>query len=512
MEPVKRIIVNTIAQYTKAIINIGFSLYSTRLVLDALSINDYGIYALVFGITSILGFLTNAFIVTTQRYLSFYIGKGDYFYVKKLFANSLLIHVALGMVFCLILIFLQDTLINHYLDIAPSRRHAAGIIYYVMTGMLFFSIVSSPFKALLVTHENIVYISIVEVIDGFLKVMLALGLMLVTMDKLIAYSIGMATILFGNFLAFVIYVLLYYPESRVGLLGWKYHDKEHIRHLLSFAGWTTYSMIATICQTQGTSIVLNKFFGTAMNAAYGVGMQVNGAVRFVSTSILNAMNPQLMKAEGKGDRAKMLLLAGKESKFSTALMMIVAIPLMVEMNSVLSFWLREVPEHTSLFCRGLLIAFLVDQLTLGLHAANQATGKIMKYTIIMSTPKILYIPFSVIALSLGAAVDSVMIIYIVIELVVALYRIPFMNRLVGLDMRQYVKHVLLPLIPMSVVVVAVSLLASRSVVNVPYGFFITILMGMSVGVLAMWKGCLSKAERDYVVKFVKANMEKWKSM
>ena len=176
MEPAKRIIVNTTAQYIKAIVNIGFSLYSTRLVLDVLNVNDYGIYVLVFGITGILGYLTNTFIVTTQRYLSVYIGKGDYDYVKKLFGNSLLIHIALGVFFFVLLMLFEDLLINHYLDIEPNRRSAAGVVYYLMAGMLFFSIVSSPFKALLITHENIVYISIVEVVDGFLKLLLALCL------------------------------------------------------------------------------------------------------------------------------------------------------------------------------------------------------------------------------------------------------------------------------------------------------------------------------------------------
>ena len=246
-----------------------------------------------------------------------------------------------------------------------------------------------------------------------------------------------------------------------------------------------------------------------MNAAYGVGMQVYGAVRFVSTSVLNAMNPQLMKAEGKGDREKMLLLAGKESKFSTALMMIVAIPLMVEMDSILSFWLKKVPEHTSLFCNGLLIAFLVDQLTLGLHAANQATGKIKWYTIIMSTPKILYIPFSVIALLLGEGVESVMVIYIVIELIMALFRIPFMKHLVNLDMRKYASDVLLPLLPLGIVVTSASLLLSRYV-NMQYGFLIVVFIGMILGVCAMWAFCLSKDERQYVVNFIKCRQEKWK--
>ena len=388
MEASKRIIVNTIVQYGKSVVNICLSLYSTRLVLDALNISDYGIYSVVGGVVSILGYLTNSLVVTTQRYLSYHQGAADNEQVRKVFANSLLIHLMFGVAICLILLPLENLLINHFLNIDPLRMQAAGAVYVTMVFMLFATVMTSPFKALLIAHENIVYISVIEVIDGVLKLVLALSLAFIGLDKLVFYAIGMTSVITFNLLAYIVYDYFKYEESHYRL-GKKNYDKAIIRQLLGFAGWTTYGMVAGICQSQGLTVVFNKFFGTTINAAFGIGTQVNGAVRFVSTSILNAMNPQIMKAEGSHDREKMLSLAGKESKFSTALMMIISIPVMIELPDILAFWLKVVPPYTTTFCRALMLAFVVDQMTLGLHAANQATGKLKYYSLLTYTPKMM---------------------------------------------------------------------------------------------------------------------------
>ena len=436
MEPAKRIIVNTTAQYLKAITNICLSLYSTRLVLDALNVSDYGVYSLVAGVVGILSYLTNALVVTTQRYLSYNYGIGNLAEVRKVFANSLLIHIVISVVFCLLLLLTESLIMDRTLNIDPARLEAARIVFRITVAMLVLTIVTAPFKALLIARENIVYISIVEVADGVMRLILAVSLLFVHTDKLIAYAIGMGLILVVNLLAYVFYTHLRYEESRLELKC-STIDPASIRQLTGFAGWTTYGMVAGVCQMQGLAVVLNHFFGTVINSAFGLATQVNGAVRFVSTSVLNAMNPQIMQAEGNGDRQLMLKLASKESKFSTALMTMMSIPIMVETPAILDFWLKEVPEHTILFCRMMMLAFLLDQLTLGLHAANQATGIIRTYSLIMFTPKILIVPIAWALLVMGFSVASVMWLYVGIELGVALCRIPFMSKTVGLSMTDY---------------------------------------------------------------------------
>jgi len=503
MNPTKRIIVNTLAQYTRAILNIGLSLYSTRLVLEALNVDDYGIYSLVAGVVGILGYLTNALVVTTQRYLSFYHGAGDIEKVRRVFANSLFIHIIVALFFGFILFALRGLIMNgSTLNIDASRLQAATYVYDITVLMLLVTIIISPFKALLIARENIVYISIVEVADGVMRLLLALTLLVISGDKLIAYAIGMGGILVINLIAFMAYVFAKYQESRFTVSRSTF-DKPIIRKLLGFAGWTTYGMVSTVCQTQGLSVVLNHFFGTAINAAFGLATQVNGAVRFVSTSVLNAMNPQIMKAEGNADRQQMLRLAGKESKFSTALMMVLAIPIIVEMPDILDFWLRNknVPEHTCLFCRAMLLAFLIDQTTLGLHAANQATGIIRNYSLLMYTPKILIVPISWAMLACGMSVDSVMILFVTIELVVAIARIPFLQVTAGLSIRTYLREVLLPLLP-QLAVACITSLALSALLHFRLHCLITLPVSIAFSLMALWAFTLDADERAFATRYI----------
>ncbi|MBQ9637324.1 MAG: hypothetical protein IJV36_05460 [Prevotella sp.] len=503
MSPTKRIIVNTLAQYTRAILNIGLSLYSTRLVLEALNVDDYGIYSLVAGVVGILGYLTNALVVTTQRYLSFYHGYGDIISVRRIFANSLFIHAIVALSVGAILFCIRGMVMNgSTLNIAAERLQAASHVYDITVLMLLVTIITSPFKALLTARENIVYISIVEVVDGVMRLLLALTLLIIGGDKLIAYAIGMGGILFINLSAYMIYVFAQYEESRFRI-NRSTLDKPIIGKLLGFAGWTTYGMASSICQTQGLSVVFNHFFGTAINAAFGLAMQVNGAVRFVSTSVLNAMNPQIMKAEGNGDRQQMLTLAGKESKFSTALMMVLAIPIIIEMPDILDFWLRNknVPEHTCLFCRAMLLAFLIDQTTLGLHAANQATGIIRNYSLLTYTPKILIVPISWGMLHCGMSVDSVMLLFVSVELAVAIVRIPFLHRTAGLSIRLYMHQVLIPLVP-QLIISCISSLTFIALLHFHLHFLVTVPLSIISSIAALWAFTLNRDERQYSIRII----------
>ncbi|MBP5340298.1 MAG: hypothetical protein J6Z14_13515, partial [Prevotella sp.] len=169
MNPAKRIIVNTAVQYAKAIITLALTLYSTRLVLDALSVNDYGIYMVIAGVVAMLGFITNALAITTQRYLSYNQAQGDIPHLKKIFVNSLFIHLVFGLLVVAALLALRGVLFDYVLNIDPLRVPTAKEIYVISAFMLLVTILSSPYKALLIAHENIVYIAIVEIVDAIVK-------------------------------------------------------------------------------------------------------------------------------------------------------------------------------------------------------------------------------------------------------------------------------------------------------------------------------------------------------
>lgn len=496
MDPAKRIIINTIAQYVKVITNTILALYSTRIVLDILTFSDYGLFALIAGIVGMLGFITNALIVTTQRYISYYSGESKE-YVKQIFTNSLCIHALLGFLICCFLLSIKYLLIEKFLTIDPARIGTASIVYDITTVIFFTTIMTSPFKALLISHENIVYISTIEIIDGLLKLLLAFSLILFNGDKLIIYTYGLSLILFLNLIAFVSYDVINYKECTFNFKRYPL-NKNCTDQLLGFTGWTTYGMLAGVIRNQGTAAIFNHFMGTIVNAAYGIASQVYGTVSFFSSSLLNAMNPQIMKAEGNNNRKLMLELACKESKFSTAMMAIISIPIMVEMPAILDFWLKQVPSNTVLFCRSILLAFLFDQITLGLHSANQAMGNIKKYTILMFTPKILYLPLITLLLYKGSSLTTVMIIYVAIECVVAIMRIPFLKYTAGLRMSNYFRMVILPIIPLSAISF-ICAITCKAFFNFNYSFFATLIISCLCSIIVAWHFTLDAREREYVI-------------
>lgn len=505
MEPAKRIIVNTTAQYVKALVNICLSLYSTRLILDALNISDYGIFSVVAGTVSMLGFITNALVITTQRYISFHFGRKELSYVKKIFTNSFLLHIVFGLFLALLLICLKPWLFSGVLNIDPERIEVAGQVYIITVFMLITTIVAAPFKALFIARENIVYIAVIEVCDGILRLLMALGLAYVTIDKLQVYAFMMASIQVLNLMAYSIYAFYRFPEC--SLLQTKDISSQTMKQLIGFAGWTTFAAGTVAARTQGIAIIFNHFMGTVVNAAYGVAAQVNNACLFVCTSVINAMNPQIMKAEGEGDREHMLRLAGQESKYSAILLSIVSIPLLLELPAVLSVWLKEVPPMTVMFCTFILVTCLADLYTTGLHTANQAQGHIRAFTLLTYIPKLLNIPIAWFLISSGHSAKAVMWSILIIEILVSIIRIPYLQCTAGLNVKYYIRQTILPQLPLVATLLSVSWCCTQ-LWDFQFRFLITIPLSISAGLAVAWHLSLTEDERSFIVRLYREKFKK----
>ena len=495
----QRIIVNTAAQYTRTIINVCLSLFSTRLILSALGQTDYGTYSVVAGIVTMLSFVTNAMVTTTQRYLSFYHGAGDKDEIRLVFGNSMLLHILIGMIVSVVLSAIGPWVINHLLNIPPGRIEAALVVYYAAVLMLLLSFLTAPVRALFIARENIVYISIVDVFDGVLKFLIAIWLGHSTFDRLIAYAGAMTSISLFNLLAFVIFAAFRFEECHwPSLSEW---NRNYIKELGSFAGWTIYSTGCIIARTQGIAILLNRFIGTMANAAYGIAQQVSGAVQFISVSILNAINPQIMKAEGCGDRERMILLSEYASKYAFLLLSFVAIPLIAEMDAVLHLWLGNVPENAVMFCQFILAAALCDQSTIGLGCANQAIGQIRNYSIIVNTIKALTIPAAWLCLKLDFSVLSVMVCYLLFELICAFARLPFLRVTAGISICHFIKQVFLrsccPIVAMTITGYCIQYFLSFN-----YRFFVTAIATTFIGIICVWLTSLDKYERNIILRYL----------
>lgn len=488
------------AQYTRTIVNVCLSLYSTRLILSALGQSDYGIYSVVAGVIAMMSFITNALVVTTQRFLSIYHGKNDPQKIRQFFGNSMLLHILIASILGVVLFCLGSWITHDFLNIVVERQQAAWYVYNAAVVMLMLTFITAPIRALFIARENIVYISIVDVVDGILKLLIAIGLSHIAYDHLVSYSVLMAGITLVNLLAFSIYASAKFPEFHLPRLrDW---DKQFIKELSHFAGWTTYSMGCIIGRNQGIAVVLNIFYGTIVNSAYGIAQQVLGAVQFISTSILNAMNPQIMKAEGSGDRSRMVRLCEYESKYAFLLLSLVAIPLIAEMDTVLHFWLGEVPEHAVMFCRCILAASLCDQISVGLTTANQAVGKIRTYNLIFYTFKLLVVILAWGCIKADLPLVSVMWCYIGVELFTSFLRLPLMKRIANIAILPFCKNVFMRIIIPATTMSIVCYISIRYV-NLSWRIIFTTLLSVATGLLSIWITSLRKEEKQHITQLIK---------
>lgn len=449
MHASNRLVLNTAAQYTRTIINVVLSLYSSRLILQLLGESDFGIYSLVAGVVSLLSFLTNSLVTSTQRYLSVAQGKSDLFETKKVFNNSLIVHIALGLLVLVIFASCEPLLFNGFLNIPTDRIDAARVVYRLVISMVFVALLAAPFRAVLISRENIVYISVIDVLDGVFKLVFVYLLTYCTFDNLIAYGCIMMGITLFNMLSFAIYGMVKYDECILPKM--QLVDRKSVRGLLSFSGWVMYSSFCVIGRTQGVAIVLNKVMGTVVNAAYGIGGSLQGYISFVSSSFTTSISPQLMKAKGAGNFKHMMYLAFFQCKISFLLFAFLAIPSMFEMDRLLSLWLGKVPENARLFGIMFLLNMLFDLLTSGLGTANSAIGKIRNFTIVVNTPKLLAVPLTWIVLKNGCPLYFVGLVFVSSEVVSMILRVPMLKKLTDFSIREFINYTFIKtLIPVGV--------------------------------------------------------------
>ena len=492
-----RIIVNTIAQYCRSVITMALAFVTTRVVFRGLGVVDYGIFSVVAGLVTMLGFITNALVITTQRYISYSHGIGEKSETHKIFINSLLIHASITIVLTIGLLLSENIFVNYCLNIPVERVAAAGSVYHAMVVLLALTVLEAPFRALFIARENIVFISCVEILDAVVKLsIVVVSFEIDGIDKLIAYSIIMASVMLINFIVFAGYALLKYDECSINISR-EDINKKYLLGLTRFAGWTTVDTASAVLRSQGIAVIMNNFLGAIINASFGIALQIKSASSFVLTSVLNAMTPQIMKAEGAGNRERMLHLSAMMSKYSTSLMILSVFPILFELPSLLTLWLGSEPEHASMFCTFLIVAFLIDGASLGLHVANQALGKIGTYTLVMNTPKILSLALVWLALKWDYPVESVMWIYLIVETFVSLYRIPFTAHRAGLSMYDYTKNVVIPLVLLSLVITLCCELVIHFF-DFHLRFLFTYVTAVLIGSVTMWFFLLEENEQIFI--------------
>ena len=440
MRPANRVVVNTGFLYGKMLITMLISLYSTRLILNALGAVDYGIFNLVGGVIAMLSFLNGAMSVATQRYLSFYLGAGEKHKLKSVFNSSIVLHLVIGFIIVLLLEFGGLLLFNGTLNIPADRIGVAKIVFHFMVISTFFTINAVPYDAAINTHENFLFDALTGIFESIIKLGIAIWLIYTEVDKLILYGALIAGLTIIIRIIKSIYCFRKYEECRVRLTS--YFDTGLLKEMFSFAGWNLFGSFCSVISNQGIAIVLNLFFGIIVNAAYSIATQVNGQLSSFSINMLKALNPQIVKSEGSGDRERMLRLAILACKLSFFLIAFFAIPIVLEMPFILNLWLKTVPDNTIIFCQLILILSLVQQLTVGMMSALFSVGKIKVYQIVVGSLLMFNLPIAYILLKFGLPAYSVFVGSIFLEIIAGCSRIWFAHKIAGLHIHNFISGTL----------------------------------------------------------------------
>ena len=497
----KRIAKNTLYLYFRMLLIMGVTLYTSRIVLNALGVEDFGIYNIVGGVVILFSFINNALSSATQRFLNFEIGRGDVLGTKRVFSMSLTIHLFVA----LFVVLLAETVglwfLNTQMNIPTERMAAANLVYQFSILTVCISFVQIPYYASVVAYEKMSFFAYIAIIEVILKLLIVVLLIYVGFDKLRLYSI----------LTFLVAVLVfacykYYCNTRLDISRYKYFwDKILFSKLLNFSGWMLFGAAAGVSATQGVNILLNIFYGVTVNAAMGISTQVNSAVNKFVSNFQTAFMPQITKLYAIGDFEHLRKLIGQSSRFSFLLLFALACPLMLNIDFVLKLWLKTVPEYSSVFCILILIYSLVEAASKPVGLAIHATGKVKFYNIVMSIALLMNIIFSFIFLRLGFSPNVVLVINVCVGILCFAIRLLFAGYYKVLKIAEFIRSVIFRIVCISVFVVPVPLYISRYY-NQWIGFFVTSSIFLCLFTVVVYFIGLTRSEKEGVLKAIKAKI------
>lgn len=371
----KRIAKNIIFLYAKVIVNMGLSLFTTRIILRELGTSDYGIYGVVAGSIAMLATLNFALAQATQRFMSYAKGSNNDFLSKKYFNASIIIHIALGFFVLMLMESFYFPLFNGILNIPENRINAAKIVYHFIVISTVFTILTVPYDATINAHEDLVYYSVIGVLESLLRFSAAILISYIYhADRLIIYGASLAFISILMTIIMRIYCSKHYSECVFHPT--KYADKTTMLEMSKFAGWNFLGSLSSIIGNYGTTLLINHYFGVIVNAAKSIADQLCSMVGVFSDNMMKAFNPVLVKQEGSGNRKGMISLALISCRFTYLMYSLIAVPFCLEMPFILKLWLKDVPNWAVLFCQLQILRTLLEQMTIPIRTSLMARGKI----------------------------------------------------------------------------------------------------------------------------------------
>lgn len=501
---VKRLAKNTIFLYIRTFIVMLVSLYTSRVVLDALGIEDYGIYNVVGGIIIMFSVISASLSNSITRYITYELGKGNINKLKLIFSTSVNIQIIIALMIVTLTEIVGVWFINTEMNIPENRISAA---FWVLQCSLFtfvIQLISLPYNAALIAHEKMDIFAYIGLLEAMLKLLCAYAIFIFNFDKLIIYAVCLTLSAIIIRVIYGIYCKKHFEECR-------YHisfDKSLIKEMSGFAGWNFLGTGAYLFNTQGVNILSNIFFGVTINAARGIAGQAEAGVRQFVGNFTTALNPQIIKSFAEKDYNTCFSIVRKGGKYSFFLMLFLFIPFVLEAEFILNIWLKEVPEYAVLFWQLAMLGTLVDLPGAPMTILAQATGKIKKFYIYMGGLGCLVLPISYILFKLGFPPSAAYWTYAIVYTYLVYIRLILLNKQIGFPIALFAKEVIIPILVVSLLSFILPLFLLKVMESGIIRFiFIGISSTLSISTSIMLFG-MTKTEREKVIHFIKKKITK----
>lgn len=443
----KRIAKNTLLLYFRMLLTMAVSLYTSRVVLSTLGVEDYGIYNVVGGVVAMFSVISGSLSAAISRFITYELGKGDKKALENIFSSAVTIQLALGLIILILAEAIGVWFLNAKMNIPESRMYAANWVFQLSIVTFIINLISVPYNAAIIAHEKMSAFAYISILEVSAKLLIVYMLLISPIDRLIFYAILMASVALIIRFVYGYYCKRHFEECTYNFV----FDKCLLRKMFNFAGWNFIGSTAGILRDQGINLLLNLFFSPVVNAARGISVQVNYAISSFCSNFLTAVNPQIIKSYSENDLNRSYYLVTQSARFSFLLLSALSVPIICETEYVLDLWLNTIPEHCTNFVRLTLILTTVESLSLPLITLQQATGKMKQYQITVGILHLLNFPVSLLFLKLGMPPEIVYFIAISLAIISMYARLFIQQKQLNISIIIYHRNVLLRVVLNSIV-------------------------------------------------------------
>lgn len=492
----RRIARNAVLLYLRMFLLMFIGLFTSRVVLRELGVEDYGVWNAVGGVVTMFTFITTSISSAISRYLAFEIGRSDSGRLRKVFATGMAVQLLLSLLLVLLVETAGAWFLNAKMVIPAPRMDAARFVLHCSLGVLVLNMLSVPFNAAIIAHERMSAFAWISIGEAALKLLVALLLSVSVFDKLETYALLMLAVALLVRVTYGIYCRRNFEESRARPV----FDRRLFREMAGFAGWSFFGSGAGVLNVQGSSLLVNMFFGVAMNAARGVASQVEAVVKQFAVNFLTAVNPQITKSWASGDRGYCYSLVAKGSKFSYLAILLFTVPIVAEADYLLRLWLGNVPAGSAEFVRLSMAALLVDMGGNSLLTLQLATGKVRRYYLATGLGSLLCLPAVWLAFRLGAGAQWAYICLIGAYLLVFALRLYFVRRDAQFPVGRFLREVVLRLLALTVLVLLLPLAVRALLPEGALRLVLVCLLAWASTALAAFGFVLTPGERAFLLR------------